>query len=353
MAKGVEDTAFYRYHRLLALNEVGGDPSRFGTSVAEFHQACQKTQASAPWTLLAATTHDTKRSEDVRARLALLSEIPRRWAEALRRWAGLNARHRHADLPDRNTEYLIYQTLVGAWPLTRERLTAYLTKAVREAKLHTSWTQPDERYEQGVLDFATAILEDAEFRRDLEAFVDPLVHPGRINSLAQTLLRLTAPGVPDIYQGTELWDLSLVDPDNRRPVDFQLRRDLLAATAHASCEEILARMDEGLPKLWVMRQALRLRRRRAACFGPQGSYRPLEVRGARAAHVVALLRGDEVAAVAPRLLLGLDGDWTGTELQLPPGDWRNLLTGDAASGGAVELAGILAQFPVALFEREG
>ncbi len=259
MAKGVEDTAFYVFNRLAALNEVGGDPGRFGVTPEEFHDHCRETAERWPSTLLATSTHDTKRSEDVRARLALLSEIPERWAEAVRRWFAHNARHARqardahpADHAhdgaqiDANTEYLLYQTLVGAWPLDAERAAAFLEKAAREARTRTSWHRPDAAYEAALRGFVAAVAADEEFQRDLADFTAPLVAPGRVNSLAQTLLRLTAPGVPDLYQGCELWSLALVDPDNRRPVDFALRRELLARLAEATPEAVMAGMDEGL-----------------------------------------------------------------------------------------------------------
>jgi (1->4)-alpha-D-glucan 1-alpha-D-glucosylmutase len=351
VAKGVEDTAFYRFTRFVALNEVGGDPGRFGVSLEEFHRASAEAQACWPRSLLATSTHDTKRSEDVRARLALLSEVPDRWGEAVVRWVAMNERHRRDGLPDRSAEYLLYQTLVGAWPLGVERAAAYMEKACREAKRHTSWTSPNQAYEDAVRAFVHGILGDAPFRADLEAFVAPLVAPGRVVSCAQTLVKLTAPGVPDIYQGTELWDLSLVDPDNRRPVDWALRRRLLAETLAASPEEIWRRQDEGLPKLWVIRQALALRRERPAAFGLEGTYRALTAAGRRAVHVIAFARGDDVVTVAPRLVLGLGGEWDDTALAIPAGTWRNVLTGDAVAGGEIRLAELLHRFPVALLAR--
>jgi (1->4)-alpha-D-glucan 1-alpha-D-glucosylmutase len=352
MAKGVEDTALYRYHRLIALNEVGGDPGHFGMPLPEFHAACAAAQAERPLALLASTTHDTKRSGDVRARLALISELPERWAEAVRRWSAHNERHRHEEVPDRNTEYLLYQTLVGAWPIGPERVGPYMEKAVREAKVHTSWRKPDEAYEHGLARFVTSVLGDEVFRRDLESFVADLVHPGRINSLARTLIKLTAPGVPDMYQGAELWALSLVDPDNRGSVDFLRRRRLLEELAHLSPEQILARMEEGLPKLWVIRQALHLRRRLPAAFGPAGSYRELPARGAKAAHVVAFARGESVVSLAPRLVLRLGRDWDDTVLELPEGRWDSILTGDEVAGGAIQVGELLARFPVGLLLRK-
>lgn len=350
MAKGVEDTAFYCFHRLVALNDVGGDPGHFSTSAADFHQACLDTLADWPRTMLASSTHDTKRSEDVRARLVLLSEIPEAWHKAVERWSAHNQRHRHGDWPDRNTEYLFYQTLVGAWPIGFDRVWPYIEKAVREAKVHTAWTAVQPEYEDAVRAFVSAVLEDTDFLADMESFVAPLVLPGRLNSLAQTLLKLTAPGVPDIYQGTEIWDLSLVDPDNRRPVDYELRRNLLAALDGAAPEAILARMDEGLPKLWVIRQALALRRRHPEWFGPNGAYQVLNASGVAAGHVVAFTRAGSAASVVPRYPVRLSGAWRDTAIALPPGRWRNVLTGEEAEG-AVALASLMARFPVAVLER--
>lgn len=352
MAKGVEDTAFYRFYRLVALNEVGGDPAAFGVSVAQFHQACMEARSRHPLSLLATSTHDTKRSEDVRARLLLLSEMPGAWTSAVHRWMKHNAVHRSGELPDRAAEYLFYQTVTGAWPIDAPRVAAYMEKAVREAKLHTSWTQPDEAYEQALREFVNGVLADPVFRKDLQAFVEPLVVPGRVNALSQTLLKLTAPGVPDLYQGAELWDLSLVDPDNRRPVDFALREQLLAELEGLSVAEILARADEGLPKLWVIRQALHLRRCHPRWLGPDADYRPLTLTGEKAAHGVALLRGEGVAVLVPRLVLSLGGAWGDTALNLPPGTWRNVLGKEAVSGGETPVAELLAGFPVALLVRE-
>ncbi|MFL6258553.1 MAG: malto-oligosyltrehalose synthase [Thermoanaerobaculia bacterium] len=352
MAKGVEDTAFYNFHRLTALNEVGGSPGDFGLCVEAFHRLAAESQRLWPRTLLATSTHDTKRSEDVRARISLLSEIPEPWGEAARRWYERNAKYRKGDFPDRNAEYLLYQTLVGAWPISAERAAAYMEKAAREAKAHTSWTRQNPEYEEALRSFVTAVLDDKDFLAGLEAFVAPLVEPGRINSLAQTLLKLTAPGVPDFYQGSEIWDLSLVDPDNRRPVDYELRRRLLGDLKRGMVpEEIVARMDDGLPKLWLIHQGLQLRRRSPEVFGPDGAYEPLRAAGPRAEHVVAFTRGGAVAAVAPRLPLRLQGDWRGTTLELPPGSWRDELNGEEIEGGSRPLADLLARFPVALLAR--
>jgi (1->4)-alpha-D-glucan 1-alpha-D-glucosylmutase len=359
MAKAVEDTAFYTYNRLVSLNEVGGDPGRFGVEVADFHRAMAATHRGWPATMLASSTHDTKRSEDVRARISLLSEIPDAFAAAVARWSGMNARHatpapEGATWPDRNVEWMLYQTLVGAWPLSVERAVAYVEKATREAKVHTSWIDPVADYDDAVRSFVEGALGDARFVADLEAFVEPLVGPGRVNALAAQLVKLTAPGVPDLYQGTEVWDLSLVDPDNRRPVDFAARSRLLGELDSTGVDEICRRSDEALPKLHLTRNALHLRRRAPECFGAgdEGSYHPLAATGEAGRHVVAYSRGARVATVVPRLALGLArrGGWGGTTVELPAGTWSNLLTGTSVAGGAVSLASLLGTFPVALLE---
>ncbi|HEX2191777.1 MAG TPA: malto-oligosyltrehalose synthase, partial [Acidimicrobiales bacterium] len=348
MAKGVEDTAFYCYRRLVSLNEVGGDPGRFGTGVDEFHRRNRRTAETWPSTLLTLSTHDTKRSGDVRARISLLSEIPDHWALAVRRWATVNEGHKRNGLPDRGAEYLLYQTLVGAWPLPVERAVAYMEKATKEAKEHTSWIDPDPGYDAAVRSFVEAVLADPVFTADLASFVGPLVEPGRVTALGQTLLTLTAPGCPDVYQGTELWDLSLVDPDNRRPVDYDVRRALLDKVAGAGPEDVLAWSDDGAPKLWLLHRALALRRAVPTAFGAGSAYAALAVRGAKAGHAVAYLRGGRVAVLVPRLVLGLDGDWGDTTVELPPGRWTSVLDGGSVDGGAVAPGDLLARFPVAL-----
>ncbi len=292
MAKGVEDTAFYRYLRFVARNEVGSDPGRLAVAPAEVHAVFAADAANWPRTQLATSTHDTKRSGDVRARLALLSEIPTAWGRAVSRLASTAALHRAgAATPDRRDEYLFFQTVVGAWPLEPDRAVAYATKAARESKLRTSWTVPDAGYEAALEGFVRGCLGDAAFLAEVERFAVPLVEPGRTNALAQTLLKVTAPGVPDLYQGTELWDLSLVDPDNRRPVDYARRRDLLASLEAADAASVMAGSDAGLPKLWLIARALDLRRRRPEALGAGASYDPLPAAGGRAAHVFAFLSG--------------------------------------------------------------
>ena len=360
MAKGVEDTAFYTYNRLTALNDVGGNPGRFGVSPEEFHAGNDHIARNWPGTLLATSTHDTKRAEDTRARIALLSEIPREFAEAVARWTVLGRRHRRdPSLPDRNAEWLLYQTLIGAWPLSPERAAAYMEKASKEAKEHTSWVNPDPVYDDALRSYVEGLLGDAEFTASVEDFVAPLVEPGRVNSLAQALLKLLSPGVPDIYQGCELWEHSLVDPDNRRPVDFALRERLLAE-AEATTSSSAVWPDDagfGLPKLFLTHRALGLRSRRPELFCVGSGYRRLTPAGPKAAHAVAFARatsaGDVGAvAVAPRLVLGLAGDWAGTTIPLPEGRFTDAFDGQRSFTGEVALAELLEPFPVALLERD-
>jgi (1->4)-alpha-D-glucan 1-alpha-D-glucosylmutase len=352
MAKGVEDTVFYCFNQLVSLNEVGGNPGRFGFPVEAFHDACRRRQARWPDSMLASSTHDTKRSEDVRARIGLLAEIPEIWHRTVRRWSAMNECHRRDELPDRNMEYFYYQTLVGAWPLPTERAQACMEKASCEAKQHTSWTRPNPAYNAALREFVAATLADAAFRQDLEEFMATLAEAAHVTSLAQTLLKLTTPGVPDLYQGCELWDLSLMDPDNRRPVGFQLRQRLLAEAKNLPAEEIWQRRDSGLPKLWLIWKTLSLRRSHPDWFEGKSSYEALSAHGEKAAHVVAFARDAQTITVVPRLVLGLAGNWADTTLNLPPGTWRNELTGESIAGGAASLAALLRKFPVALLVRE-
>ncbi|MBN2508282.1 MAG: malto-oligosyltrehalose synthase [Verrucomicrobia bacterium] len=387
MAKGVEDTAFYGFNRFVALNEVGGDPAHFGVSVEEFHRACAHTRRHWPHTMLATSTHDTKRGEDARARLALLSEIPERWSGAVRRWSAMNEHARSNGWPDRNAEYLFYQTLVGAWPLEPERALAYMTKAAREARQHTRWTDPNTAYEAALARFVAATLNDREFMADVERFVTPLLDAGWVNALAQTLLKLTAPGVPDLYQGTELGDFALVDPDNRRPVDFARCQAALAGLTAAPVgangagheaspdpiHHLLQHPADGRLKLGVVCRTLQWRRQHAPLFR-DGDYLPLLARGARAEHVCGFARaqgGAAVLAVVPRLVLGLaagregmplgEAAWGETRLILPRtqtgGVFRNVFTGERLCAGgdganvSLRLGEVLGRFPIALLER--
>ncbi len=352
MAKGVEDTALYRYQRLIGLNEVGGDLHGFGFSLPQFHNQCEQNQLERPLSLLCSTTHDTKRSEDVRARLAVLSEISNRWEEVVRDWFEHNKRHHIGQFPDSNTEYLFYQTIVGAWPINSMRMLAYMEKAIREAKVHTSWNNQQPEYEKSIRDFVTTVMEDEVFLQKLQAFVDEITPSGRINSLAQTLIKLTAPGVPDIYQGTELWDFSLVDPDNRRDVDFYKRHNFLQELKELDVKQIVRRMDDGLPKMWIIKKALELRNENPDTFGPDGQYGPVYAQGSKSHHVVCFIRGENVAVVVPRLVMGFDGDWGDTYLEIPKGKWKNILTGEVVEGPMVNVKDILDDFPVGLMVKE-
>jgi (1->4)-alpha-D-glucan 1-alpha-D-glucosylmutase len=355
MAKGVEDTAFYRYQPLISLNEVGGDPGRFGRGPEDFHRAMADAARRWPEAMLTLSTHDTKRSGDVRARISVLSELPEAWESAVIRWADHNNRHRQDIWPDRNAEYLLYQTLVGAWPVGPARAASFMQKAAREAKVHTSWIDPDADYDDALAAFVAAVLADRDFVADLERFLAEhrIVERGRVNSLAQTALLLTCPGVPDLYQGTELWDLSLVDPDNRRPVDYERRRALLDRLAGAGPEAALARADEGGPKLWLIHRVLGHRRRRPEAYGPGSGYEPLRVTGPGAGHAVAFARGGGLAVVVPRLVARPDRAWTDTTVDLPGGEWTDVLAGERRGGDRVGVASLLERFPVAVLGREG
>jgi (1->4)-alpha-D-glucan 1-alpha-D-glucosylmutase len=343
MAKGVEDSAYYRWSRFVMLNEVGGDPTRFGLPVADFHAAQQARAADRAASMTTLSTHDTKRSEDVRARLAVLAELPEEWADLVRGWL-----ERHP-LTDRPLAHQVWQNLVGAWPLSRERAHAYAEKAAREAGTSTTYTAVDEEFEASLHAMVDAAFDDATTRAEVDGFVERIAPAGRSNSLAQKLLQLSAAGVPDVYQGTELWDLSLVDPDNRRPVDYAERRRLLT---ELDAGTVPAVDETGAAKLLVVSRVLRHRRDAPGAFS---GYAPVEVTGAAADHAVALDRGG-VVAVATRLpvRLAADGGWRDTALQLPHGGWRDLLTGTrvvSAVGGA-PVAELLAQLPVALLVRD-
>jgi (1->4)-alpha-D-glucan 1-alpha-D-glucosylmutase len=354
MAKGVEDTAFYRWNRFVALNEVGGAPARFGVSPAELHAALAGREASWPATMTTLSTHDTKRSEDVRARLAVLAEMPAEWTSLVRRWSVAHP------LPDRSLELLAWQNLVGAWPVSADRFAAYLGKASKEAKLVTSHVEPVAEVDEAIAAWSAQVLADTDLVAEIEDLVARISGPGRSNSLGQKLLQLAGPGVPDVYQGTELFEYSLVDPDNRRPVDWATRRDLLARLDDGWLPEVDA---EGAAKLLVTASALRLRRYRPEVFR---GYRPLPAEGPAAAHAVAFQRGmpaldpgrltaASLVAVATRLPVGLAarGGWGDTVLPLPGGttDWCDVLTGAPVDGAAPALHRILERYPVALLVR--
>src|SRR4051794_7253183 len=352
-AKGEEDTSFYRWMPLLCLNEVGVEPDHAVVPVSAFHEDCLDRQRRWPSGMLTTSTHDTKRGEDVRARLAVLCERPDDWIAAVERWRAHNERHRDVDLdaPDARDEWFIYQMLAGAFPLPLERAWPAIEKSLRESKRRTSWVRVNEGYEQATRSFLQSVLTDDAFTRDFTAVVSDLVEPGRVNSLALTTLRLLGPGVPDTYQGTELWDLSLVDPDNRRAVDYAERAALLAFLEQTPAADMwTSDPDSGAAKLALIRACLRLRRRHPAAFGPEGSYAALGVSGADAARVVAFSRGDAVIAVIPRLpRLGSPDD---AIVVLPEGNWVNALT-DAHHTGEVAFGKLRGGFPVAVLQRDG
>ncbi|WP_028642777.1 malto-oligosyltrehalose synthase [Nocardioides sp. URHA0020] len=335
MAKGVEDCAFYRYSRLTSLNEVGGDPSVFAVSVDDFHAAMAERQRDWPLAMTTLSTHDTKRGEDVRARITALAELPDAWAAALDELLAL------APLPDAGFGSLLWQAILGAWPVSpdpdlRDRLHGYAEKAMREAGDRTTWTEPDEAYESAVHAAVDTAFDDADVRRVLDGLIARVDDAGRSNALAAKLVAITMPGVPDVYQGSELWEQSLVDPDNRRFVDFDHRAAVLAGTAE----------DDAATKLQVTREALTLRRDRPELFT---TYAPVGASGPAAGHVLAFDRGGAIT-VATRLPVGLaTTGWADTTLDLPAGTWRDVLTGSVASP---VLADLLDTHPVALLIRE-
>jgi (1->4)-alpha-D-glucan 1-alpha-D-glucosylmutase len=400
-AKGIEDTAYYRYHRFLSLNEVGSDPQQFGIPPSLVHQQLKMRREHWPAALSATSTHDTKRSEDVRARLNVLSEMPQEWKACVIRWQKMNRRlktNRGGDaIPGRNEEYLLYQTLVGTWPLDTMdeegyarfvgRIQAYMNKAVKEAKEHSSWISPDAEYEEGLRQFVARLLDRSTSNPFLEEFLPfqaRVAQYGLYNSLSQVLLKITVPGAPDFYQGTELWDFSLVDPDNRRPVDFEKRAALLADLSRNSAtapdravflQDLFAHRADGRIKLYVTAEALRYRRDHRALFH-SGQYVPLEAKGTQREHLFAFARmHDEEAVVTlvPRLLTTVIADiradqpaaeaWNDTWLTMPAWrdgtKFRNILTGRMLSTVTSEERQVLpvgelfTHAPVAWLERVG
>ena len=350
-AKGVEDTAFYRYNRLISLNEVGGAPDVFGRSVAQFHAGTRRMAEEWPDSMLTLSTHDTKRSADVRARINLLSEIPKEWSDLVARLAEISEPYRRHPWPDRNAEYLLYQTVVGSWPINAPRLLQFMSKATKEAKVHTSWVDPVPEYDRAVVAFVRGIMADPDFVEQIERFLyeHRIVERGRVNSLAQTTLLLTCPGVADIYQGTELWDLSLVDPDNRRPVDYDVRSQLLAHLTNEVPSVPIRNDDVGVWKQWLIWRLLQDRRARPDVYG-SSQYGPLEVQGPSGQPAVAFAR-DDLAVIVPRLAGRLDGVWERSNVFLGTSGWTNVLTGEPVAGGRVRLSEVLARCPVAVLTR--
>ena len=388
MAKGFEDTTLYIYNRLLSLNEVGGFPRTFGVSLVEFHDFNKSRNDFWPYSLNATSTHDTKRGEDVRARLNVLSELPEEWETNIRKWRNINSKKRRTisglRAPDRNDEYFIYQTLVGAFPFGdedypdfAERLKNYVIKAVREAKVHTAWLKPDQAYEEACVSFVDRLLDSASHNRFLGEFLPfqkKVAFYGTFNSLSQLLLKVTSPGVPDFYQGAELWDLNLVDPDNRRPVDFEERRALLRdiilgiqGDILSFIAELLRTEEDGRIKLFLIYMALKARNQHSQVF-QEGKYIPLEVEGRFKDHIVAFarnLRKSWAVTVTPRFLVTLvsHGEyplgievWHDTHVLLPEGSpvkWNNVLTGEViGSSNSVRIGEVLYRFPVALLVAE-
>jgi len=389
MAKGFEDTGFYRYHRLISLNDVGGDPMRFGILPQHFHSEIQQRAKLWPHSMVATSTHDSKRSEDVRARIDVLSEMPEEWREQVTRWHELNGGRRIAPaVPTRNDEYLLYQTLVGAWPLHAgqtaspefaERINNYMLKAVREAKENTSWANPDEKYESALARFVGAVLDNHEFRSEFVSFQAKTSYFGMLNSLSQTVVKLTVPGVPDLYQGNEVWEFNLVDPDNRRPVDYARRRKLLqevkASTQlseHCFSEyvrELSRNLQDGRIKMYAVCKTLSLRNSQQHVF-MQGGYLPLQVIGKRARHVLAFARtldSASVVVVIPRLCALLAGGemklpvgakvWQDTKVVLPAPaatSLTNIFTRQSITavhdreGAILDVSAVLSHFPVAI-----
>jgi (1->4)-alpha-D-glucan 1-alpha-D-glucosylmutase len=384
MAKGFEDTALYAYNRLLSLNEVGGDPHRCGFSLIEFHAFNERRARLWPHTLNATSTHDTKRGEDVRARINVLSEIPQEWARTVNAWHKLNRskkkKVRGFAVPDKNDEYFLYQTLIGALPLDEkeyptftERLNQYAVKAVREAKAHTAWLKPDNDYEEAFLLFIEHILGPSEENQFLASFLPfqrKVAFYGMLNSLSQTIIKLTAPGVPDFYRGTELWDLNLVDPDNRRPVDFGMRISFLREIQAKACTralelitELRATEDDGRIKLFLICMALKARKEHADLF-EKGAYAPLKVSGGLRDHLIAFSRNHGTLwalTIAPRFLTALvkEGEyplghqvWADTSIHLPEGApslWEDAITQQGVKGQGALLAGqVMRHFPVAM-----
>ncbi|MQA16614.1 MAG: malto-oligosyltrehalose synthase [Pseudonocardiaceae bacterium] len=345
MAKAVEDTAYYRWTRFVAANEVGGDPGRFGFDLEAFHKAQARREEVAPRGMTTLSTHDTKRSVDVRARLAVLAELPSRWASAVDEF-GARAAAAGAPVPDPSLGHLLWQTVAGAWPISRPRLHGYLTKAMREARTATSWTEPDAAFETAMHAVADAVHDDPALRAAVDALASDITTPGWSNSLSATVLQLAMPGVPDTYQGCELWDHSLVDPDNRRPVDFAARRELLQALDGGWLPPV---DGSGAAKLLVVSRVLRARRDHPERFT---GYTPLAATGSAADHVVGFERHG-VVAVATRLPVGLGalGGWDDTALRLPEGRWVDALAGTSAAGTAA-LADVLTRYPVALLLRQ-
>lgn len=352
MAKGAEDTAFYCYNRLIGLNEVGGNPGSFGISTDALHKFMSELSSLCPHTMISLNTHDTKRSSDVRCRLAAISEYTDEWSSAVVNWMESAERYRVGEMPDRNMEYFIFQTLIGAWPIARDRLIAYLEKAARENKEFTSWLNPNDKYEKTLFEFADKILSDEEICREIDDFVELISPAAWHKTLAQTLLLMTAPGVPDIYQGTELWDLSLVDPDNRRPVDYEKRAKLLAEAEQSSWEQALKKLGTGFTKLWIINKCLKFRKDHREIFNTPSNYSPLSAKGPGSSRLAAFTRGERLAVVIPQIHGKVEKQKNEAKICLPSGKWTNLFTMDIIEGGWQKTEALVEKFPLSLLYRD-
>jgi|Deesub1362A_J573_1020465.scaffolds.fasta_scaffold00168_22 (1->4)-alpha-D-glucan 1-alpha-D-glucosylmutase len=393
MAKGLEDTVFYVYNRLVSLNEVGGNPDRFGTTVETFHKQNKERGKRWPYTIIATSTHDSKRSEDVRARINVLSELPSEWKENLMKWSRINKKKKSIldgqHVPDKNEEYLFYQTLIGAWPVHpmdkaeyetfKQRIKQYMLKAVREAKVNTNWINPNLDYENALIKFIEAVMDSEYFLEEFTPFQRKVSHYGMFNSLSQTLLKITSPGIPDFYQGTELWNLSLVDPDNRSPVDYSIRAKMLEELKKLESEtepeklsfELTRNKEDGRIKLYLTYKALNFRKANRELFH-NGEYIPLQATGNNSAHILAFARAKGASTaltIVPRLLTGclksyelpLGDIWKDTYLLLPEemagSAYRNIFTGQTITPiehegkNVITLSDVFSSFPVALLEN--
>ncbi|GAB4266649.1 MAG: malto-oligosyltrehalose synthase [Candidatus Rifleibacteriota bacterium] len=351
MAKSLEDTVFYIYNPLTSANEVGGDPSHPEVSKNRFYEWCCMISAKWPLTMLASSTHDSKRSEDVRARINVLSEIPDEWQKTLTCWQQLNAKYKTDNRPDANTEYLFYQTLVGCWPISVERVSKYMEKAVREAKVYSNWFRPNLEFENCLKNFISKAMANTDFIKSLNDFLKKITAQGSYNSLAQLALKLTAPGIPDIYQGNEIWNNSLTDPDNRRPVDFEKITGYFASLSNMKYDEVIHKCKEGQAKQYLIKTILNLRRN-LYIFNEPDSFKPVEVLGLYADNVVAFMRGTEVMVVVPRLTLKIRKKWGSTRIILPEGNWRDIFTGQIHKAGSNKLKDLVKHFPVSILVKE-
>ncbi|MEO5840370.1 MAG: malto-oligosyltrehalose synthase [Acidimicrobiales bacterium] len=350
--KGIEDSAFYRYHRFVAANEVGADPGIVAIAPVDFHMRNAVTAVQWPRTMVATSTHDTKRSEDVRARLLVLAELPGEWSAAVGSWMAANDRHQVGDLPDRNTEYLLYQTMVGAHPISADRLGEFTVKAVREAKVHTSWLRIGASYERVLRSFIDDLCNDDVFMHSVQRFVDRLEPHAIANSLAQVVLKLCLPGVPDFYQGNEVRTFALAEPDNRRSVDFEMLRERFGSISAPGTNGDQPWRSPELSKLWVTWRGLLLRADRPEVFaGDAATYESIAATGRRADNVLGFLRGGQVAALVTRCSTQVDEGWADTEISLPNGSWRDVLT-SRLHDQRVQAGAVFADLPVALLARE-